>query len=102
MVHSDSEWDVLIRDYRRGSRTQVDFCASRGINVWSFRNRLYRRRGVVACGATDEDAKLVRVELPMAMGAVEIAVADVVLRVVAGTDTEYVASLVRALRQGAC
>jgi len=102
MLYSDSEWDGLIRDYQRSGQTQTGFSASRGINVWTLRDRLYRRRGKASRGAAREEMKLVRVEMPRPTRAVEIAVADVVLRVVAGTDAEYVASLVRALRRAAC
>jgi hypothetical protein len=102
MLYSDSEWDDLIREYRRSSQTHAAFCASRGIKVWTFRDRLYRRRGKALRGAASEETRLVRVDLPRPAGAVEIAVADAVLRVAVGIDAEYVASLVGALRRAAC
>jgi hypothetical protein len=103
MMYSDSEWRDLIRDYRRGSATQVDFCAERGLNVWTFRDRLYRQRDQGARRAkTREDVRLVRVEVPQAPCALEISLAGVVVRVTIGTDARYVASVVDALRSSSC
>jgi hypothetical protein len=92
------EWDKLIRAYERGSATQVDFCASRGINIGTFQYHLYRSRDLGARSAKADETKLVRVELPSRSGAIEVTVSDVVVRVVPGTDVDYVASLVNALR----
>lgn len=99
MGYSDSEWRDLIREYRQGSATQVAFCAQRGLNVWTFRDRLYRRRGQSTRRAkAQEDVRLVRVEVPQAPSALEIAAAGVVVRVTVGTDVRYVVSIVDALR----
>jgi hypothetical protein len=103
MVYSDSEWREFIREYRQGSATQVDFCAQRGLNVWTLRDRLYHPRGRRALRAkTGGDVRLVRVEVPQAPCALEIALKGVVVRVTVGTDVRYVASVVDALRSSSC
>jgi hypothetical protein len=104
MVYSDSEWREFIRDYRQGSATQVDFCAHRGLNVWTFRDRLYHPRGRRALrGKTaGDEVRLVRVEVPQAPCTLEIALEGVVVRVPVGTDVRYVASVVDVLRSSSC
>jgi len=99
---SEAEWGKLIRAFERSSATQAEFCTSRGVNVGTFRYHLYGARGRVAGSARGDEARLLRVELPPVSGGVEIAVAEVVVRVVSGTDVEYVASLVQALRSRGC
>jgi hypothetical protein len=102
-----------MRQYERSGTTQVAFCAARGLNVGTFRVQRCRlrgasRRGTVARSATGE-TKLVRVDLDAARGtpillggSVDIAFEGVTMRVAVGTDANYVAALISALRASSC
>jgi hypothetical protein len=107
---SSAEWSSLVREFEKSGMEHVAFCASRDINVWTFRKHLYdlrgaSKRGRVARSATAREPKLVRVDVetqptPAAFfqGAVDLAFGGVTMRVAIGTDPSYVALLIAALR----
>ena len=97
---SKSEWSAIVKAFERSGQSHAEFCAQRGLRIWSFRFWLYRvRRDRAAARTTDIALLPVSVVLPTAPpSAVVIAVADVEVRVVVGTDVGYVAGLVAELR----
>lgn len=106
---SRSEWATIIRAFERSGGPHEEFCGKRGLNLGSFRRWLYRLRKTE--DATPEVAlvPVTLAQVPREPGElagrpameVVVAVADVQVRVVPGTDIAYVASLVAELR-GRC
>src|SRR5438093_593282 len=102
MTRDDKE--ELAKEWRRSDLTQDEFCAEKGISITTLHYWLYGRKG-------RGRKKLLRF-LPVEMvkspaptarrgepdGVVELALATgVQLRFRVGTDTEYLAQLVRAV-----
>jgi len=101
---SKAEWIEIVEDFERRGESQEDFCARRHLNVWSFRGWLYRlrgerREGKVAQSATPRMLPIRTRAMRAVPAFVEISVGGVVVRVVAGTDTAYVADLVTQMRE---
>ena len=103
---SRSEWSSIIKAFERSGGSHEEFCAKRGLNLGNFRGWLYRLRRTA--GAAPEVA-LVPVTVtevasppgsPVRERGVEIvvAVSDVQVRVLPGTDIGYVGALVAELR----
>jgi hypothetical protein len=99
---SRSEWARIVRAFERSGQSHADFCAERGLRVWSFRSWLYRmRRDRAGSSAADLVLLPVSVATPAPVAppsALVIAVAGVEVRVAVGTDVAYVAGLVAELR----
>jgi transposase-like protein len=68
------------------------------LSWWCWRLRKDQQEGVAVEVAREEFLPVVVRDLVPVSGAVELAVADVQLRVPVGTDTSYVAELTQALR----
>jgi hypothetical protein len=106
-VKSATDWDALLRAYGRGTETQVAFCARMGVNVGTFRSRLYRSpRKAEAPSAAPRAlvpvaSPFVRVDVAEAP-ALELRLGRTTLRIPAGTDVRYVAALVRAFDAEPC
>lgn len=103
---SRSQWAVIIKAFERSGGSHEEFCAKRDLNLGSFRGWLYRlRKGaesapevalvpVTVSGPASSPSR----EVGEAGGQIVIAVSDVHVRVVPGTDAGYVAALVAELR----
>ena len=101
---SRSEWSEIIGAFERSGQSHEEFCTKQRLNLGSFRGWLYRLRKAAA-----PEVALVPVTLTEAarspsrsvcgLGAeIVVAVSDVSVRVVPGTDAAYVATLVAELR----
>ena len=97
---SRGEWSAIIKAFERSGESHEEFCSERGLNVGSFRGRLYKLR---AARATSSDITLLPVEVtapvaPLAPSTIVVGVADIEVRVAVGADVGYVAALVAELR----
>ena len=101
------DWSKIVTAFERSDSTHEDFCASRNLNIGTFRQALYRTRRA-ACGSSEPIA-MISIDVTStptftsdaasaASGEIVIVVADVAVRVTPSTDVEYVARLVGALR----
>jgi hypothetical protein len=101
---SRREWSAIVKAFERSGESHAEFCAKRGLKVWSFRTWLYRmRREGAASRTTDLVLLPVAVTTPGTTevpqpSALVVAVANVEVRVAVGTDVAYVAGLVAELR----
>ena len=95
-----SEWQQIIRAFKRSGVSHAAFCDSRGLNIKSFRGWLYRLRRASAPEATIELVP-VGVATPVieAPAPLTIGVAGLEVSVAVGTDVAYVAALVGELRR---
>jgi hypothetical protein len=110
------QWQSLVARFEQAGVSQAEFAATAGVALPRFRYWLYKTRAAEADGrgastpgrsAGDVgEVRLLPVELRRRPGVeaavVEIDVATLQLRVSGGTDPEYVASLVNALREVQC
>ena len=101
---SRSEWSKIIKAFERSGESHEEFCTKRGLNLGSFRGWLYRLRKAAAPEVTlvpvavTEGASSPSSPVGGPGGDIVVAVSDVYVRVVPGTDTMYVAALVAELR----
>lgn len=103
---SREEWVKLVSDFERSGLSHAEFAEARGIQRHGLRSWLYRLR------SERRSPKMrllpVRVrnranDIPTDQAAgsvVEIQIPNATLHVTEGTSVEYVAALVRALRDG--
>jgi hypothetical protein len=103
---SRSEWSAIIKAFKRAGGSHEEFCKERGLNLGSFRGWLYRLQ---KAGSSASEVALVPVTVAGATSSspqestgsaaeIVVAVSDVLVRVVPGTDIGYVAALVTELR----
>ena len=97
------EWQAIIRAFERSGQTHEAFCATRGLNVGSFRGWLYGFRrespGAVELVPVDVVRHSATIDGAGRGGPIVIFAGDVELRVTSGTDPTYVARLVGELRR---
>ena len=93
MKRSKAEWERLVVEYRNGDETQACFAGRRGIamSTLQYWNRRVRR------DAAPIELLPVRVRPDTVAGAVEIRVADVVIRLPATSEPEQIVAIARAL-----
>jgi hypothetical protein len=111
------QWQSLVAKFEQAGASQAEFVAAAGVSLPAFRYWLYKIRAATGGRAAAAPARsriasdggevrLLPVELrrgPRVEAAVvEIDVATLRLRISAGTDPRYVASLVGALREVEC
>ena len=103
---SRSEWASIIKAFERSGGSHEEFCTKQGLNLGSFRGWLYRLRKIAA---TAPEVALVPVMLAETASSasrrvgepgaeIVVAVSDVQVRILPGTDVGYVAALVAELR----
>jgi transposase-like protein len=104
------EGTAIVAAFEQSSQSVERFCAKRGIRPATFRRWRWRLRDSSASSETSsapsagDDVRLVPVDVvglaarAHSRAPVEIAFADVAVRVEPGTDAAYVASLVAELR----
>ena len=89
-------WKRVVATWQRGDGTQAEVAARFGVS----RSAVGYWAGRLRSESSEQPPELLPVRLSgeLVTGGVEVRVGDVALRVSAGTDPEYVAGLVRALR----
>ncbi len=99
-----SWWERTVARWRRSGQSADEFAAGVGVRAgtlqwWSWR---LGRDTRALHGSSEVTAIEIAVPTESRPGStlVEVAVGDAVVRCEAGTDVEYVASLVRAIRKG--
>jgi hypothetical protein len=105
---SSEQWAAIVAAFEETSEPVERFCARRKLQPATFRWWRWRLRKSTAAAegatATSDEVRLIPVDVVglsarrSASAPVEIAFADVAVRVEPGTDIAYVASLVAELR----
>ena len=100
MSHDRRFWKRVVSVAERSELTHSEVAARHGVSVAALRSWLYRLRREREQERSDGPRLLpVRVTAPPALReAFEVVVGDVVVRVPAGANPSYIASLVAALR----
>jgi hypothetical protein len=117
--HEHGWWRSLVAKFERAGMSQAAFAAASGVSLPAFRHRLYKFRAadqgasaaLVPEGRNEQTGlRLLPVEVRQAangspdgqVGAIEVDVATLRMRIVGGADPAYVAALVGALREPRC
>jgi hypothetical protein len=107
---SSEQWTVIVGEFERSNQSVERFCMKRGIRPATFKWWRWRLRdssgspGASFAPSSNDEVRLVPVDVVglsarvSSRAHVEIAFADMAVRVEPGTDAAYVASLVAELR----
>lgn len=101
--HDRAFWEKIIDDFEASGEEHASFARRQGVSVGTFRHWLYRLRRERHGQSPRAAVRL----LPVTVAAsslsepVEVGVGGLVIRFRAGTDADYVAGLVAALRERA-
>jgi transposase-like protein len=100
MSHDHRFWKRVVTEAERSELTHAGVAERHGVSVAALRSWIYRlRRERGGTGSSEPRLLPVRVTaLSVARESLEIVVGDTLVRVPAGTDPAYIASLVTALR----
>lgn len=101
--HDRAFWEKNIDAFEASGEEHASFARRRGVSVGAFRHWLYRLRRERHAQARHPSVRLlpVTVAAPTTSELVEVGVGGLVIRFRAGTDADYVAGLVAALRERA-
>ena len=99
------DWVKLIADFDQSGLSHRDFATQREVSLHSLRSWIYRLRAektpeVKIARVRIRDRGKSKVPIASPEATLEIMLGAAVVRVVTGTSVEYVAALVRALREG--
>lgn len=102
---SRSEWLEIIEAFERSGRSHTEFCASRKLELGSFRSWLYRvrqtegaARPTVLLPVEVSDTSSSRLSTAAPWSEIVVGLGGLEVRFAVGTDVGYVASLVAELR----
>jgi transposase-like protein len=100
MSHDRRFWKRVVTEAERSKLTHAGVAEHHGVSVAALRSWIYRlRRERAGTGPSEPRLLPVRVTpSPVVRESLEIVVGETLVRVPAGTDPAYVASLVAALR----
>lgn len=107
-VQTRNRWARLVARFERSGESQSKFTSRAGVGLAAFRYWLYKLRAERAAGApaaTDDDVRLVPVEVRAASVTapeIEIDIRELRVRLMGDVDPDRVAALVAAVRARAC